>query len=96
MAATTRRSECTAERPLYVALELGLKQWRLAITTACEEPARQYAVEAGDVGAVLRRAAERAGEQERCPCVGGRPRGRPGSAWSRPALEKERRPPLSA
>lgn len=52
MTDTTRRVECTANRTLYMALELSAKSWRLALTTDRGERPRHYTVDSGDLRAV--------------------------------------------
>jgi transposase len=57
MAETTRQQECTAERMVFVALELSAATWRLAVTTDRGEAPRHYTVPSGDVPAVRERVA---------------------------------------
>jgi hypothetical protein len=57
MAETTRQTECSAVRTMYVAFELSGKMWRLAVTTDRGERPRHYSVASGDLGAVQERLA---------------------------------------
>jgi transposase len=57
MAETTRQTECSAARTLYVAFELSGKTWRLAVTTDRGERSRHYSVASRDLGAVYERLA---------------------------------------
>jgi len=52
MSKTTRHVECSADRTMFVALELGACSWRLAVGTDRQDGVREYAVKAGDLGAV--------------------------------------------
>lgn len=55
MTETTRQPQSTAVRTIYVAFELSLGKWRLAVTTDRRERARHYTVDGGDVTAALAR-----------------------------------------
>ncbi len=57
MTETTRQVESSAARTMYVAFELGDRNWKLAVTTDRRERPRHYVVDAGDMVAVLEKLA---------------------------------------